>query len=157
MFTNRYISQNNRWGVVLKDLTNERGERGDGVYEGRLVSLGRASGMDVFRFIPDKGKYVVVVRSDAEAITGATAIVTKNLQGGDSVTVFTVAEGGIIKTYGYRHRSSSYKGLRDGKLVSVPVEILLDLGVIEPVEDSIIDIPEAPTSGANWELVKEEE
>lgn len=55
-------------------------------------------------------------------------------RGGDSVTLLVLSERAIIKSYGYKRRSSTITYYEAGEAKAIPASVLLALGVL----------PEAP-------------
>jgi hypothetical protein len=122
-------SINGRTGIEIIGSADLKGQK---VFKGTLVPLGRTAGMACFRV--DPGTAWIVVGDDLQIVEGAgSAIVAReDLQGNSCCTVLTVQEGGIYKKYGYKRRDAEYCQILDGHSVEVSAAFLLDAGIIKP-------------------------
>ena len=153
----RERSQNGRWGVsvVTRDVPEEYLELGYGrgtpelIREkgvpGTLTHLGRdGSGSQVYRLDYDPASQTwVVAGEDLEVVSGATQVVKTTLQGHRHATLLLAGADAVVKSYGYRRRSSSVSLYRRGVKEHVPEAVLLAYG-ITPSTGQIRPTPEVP-------------
>ena len=129
----RATSQNGRWGLALvsEDLQPDCLRQ---PVQATITALGSAEGRDVFRLEPTDRPQWALVGGDLEPLSGASTVIAQNLQGGDSVTLLLLSKRAIVRSYGYKRRSSTITYYEDGETKAVPASVLLALGVL----------PEAP-------------
>lgn len=128
----RATSQNGRWGLAL--VSEGISPMPYTPVRATITALGTAEGHDVFRLEPTDKPQWALVGGDLEPLAGASTVIARNLQGGDSVTLLLLSEQAIVKSYGYKHRSSRITYYEDGEAKAIPASVLLALGVL----------PEAP-------------
>lgn len=135
-------SQNGRWGL---QVVGPEGVRLPA--RGALRHLGRRAGVECYEFSPDEGEFWVVLGGDLEAVSGCTEVCSKDLQGGDSVTLLSCRVGAVWQDFEYKRRSSRFRLLKaEGRVVTPPVAVLLAAGLVEPVaEPEPVPEPPAPT------------
>lgn len=129
----RATSQNGRWGLALVSEGIEPGGLRQPV-QTTITALGTAEGRDVFRLEPTDRPQWALVGGDLEPLAGASTVIAQNLQGGDSVTLLLLSRQAIVRSYGYKRRSSTITYYEDGEAKDVPASVLLAIGVL----------PEAP-------------
>jgi hypothetical protein len=149
-----YRSTNGRSGVEIlapDHLVDEGGRLRPSPVRGRFESLGRRAGTSVFRLVedPTASQYAVVEddASPAGEATGVAVVHCESLQSGNVVTLLHVAEGGVYQVFGYKRRSSRFVACIDGRFIEPSPGVLLDAGLVEPAEDSIVETPPAPPIG----------
>ena len=144
----RATSQNGRWGLALvsegippEDLRQP--------VQATITALGTAEGRDVFRLEPTDKPQWALVGGDLEPLAGASTVIAQNLQGGDSVTLLLLSRQAIVRSYGYKRRSSTITYYEDGEAKDVPASVLLALGVLPeaPIPEPI-PVPEPFDSAA---------
>lgn len=125
----RATSQNGRWGLALvsEGISPEVLRQ---PVQATITALGCAEGRDVFRVEPTDLPQWALVGGDLEPLAGATVVNAQSLQGGDSVTLLLLSEQAIVKSYGYKHRSSRITYYEDGEAKAVPASVLLAIGVL---------------------------
>ena len=113
-----------------------------------ITALGTAEGRDVFRVEPTDLPQWALVGGDLEPLAGATVVNAQSLQGGDSVTLLLLSRQAIVRSYGYKRRSSTITYYEDGEAKDIPASVLLALGVLpetpipEPFDPAAME-PEA--------------
>lgn len=125
----RATSQNGRWGLALVSEGLQPGCLRQPV-QAAITALGTAEGRDVFRVEPTDLPQWALVGGDLEPLAGATVVNAQSLQGGDSVTLLLLSRQAIIKSYGYKRRSSTITYYEDGEAKAVPASVLLAIGVL---------------------------
>lgn len=125
----RATSQNGRWGLALVSEGIEPGGLRQPV-RATITALGTTEGRDVFRLEPTDKPQWALVGDDLEPLAGASIVIAQNLQGGDSVTLLLLSERAIIKSYGYKRRSSTITYYEAGEVKAIPASVLLALGVL---------------------------
>lgn len=125
----RATSQNGRWGLALVSEGLQPGCLRQPV-QATITALGTAEGRDVFRVEPTDLPQWALVGGDLEPLAGATVVNAQSLQGGDSVTLLLLSRQAIIKSYGYKRRSSTITYYEDGEAKAVPASVLLAIGVL---------------------------
>lgn len=125
----RATSQNGRWGLALVSEGISPEDLRQPV-QATITALGSAEGRDVFRLEPTDRPQWALVGGDLEPLAGATVVNAQSLQGGDSVTLLLLSERAIVKSYGYKRRSSRVRFFDDGVEKPIPSSVLLALGVL---------------------------
>ena len=117
--------------------------------KGTLISLGRSSGLDIFKI--DKGdNWIIPVSGQAEAVAGCSIAYVKSLQGNNWITIIIANTGAIWKEYGYKCRYSNFYTInKNGNKEITPTSILVILGIVKPDDNSIVNIPEPPPIDGN--------
>lgn len=90
---------------------------------GPLRRSGKCSsdkGTPEWHALSDKPQWALV-GDDLEPLAGASIVIAQNLQGGDSVTLLLLSERAIIKSYGYKRRSSTITYYEDGEAKAIPM------------------------------------
>lgn len=133
-------SQNGRWGVsVVSETLTSCAQP----VQAKVTRVGRASGMDVYQAEATDDPQWLVIRDDADPISGAAMIQRCNLQGNRSTTLMLIGMEAIIRCYGYKRRSSHIEYFKDGVQKRVSDSVLLAMGAIPNSEDSEV-IPAPP-------------
>lgn len=125
----RATSQNGRWGLALVSEGISPEDLRQPV-QATITALGTAEGRNVFRVEPTELPQWALVGGDLEPLAGASTVNTQSLQGGDSVTLLLLSERAIVKSYGYKRRSSRIRFFDDGVEKPIPSSVLLALGVL---------------------------
>lgn len=125
----RATSQNGRWGLALVSEGLQPGCLRQPV-QATITALGNAEGRDVFRLEPTDKPQWALVGDDLEPLAGASVVIAQNLQGGDSVTLLLLSRQAIVRSYGYKRRSSTITYYEDGEAKNVPASVLLAIGVL---------------------------
>lgn len=145
-------STNGRWGVqIVGEIQLPDEERFDArPRQGRLEALGRRGGLQCFRFVAVAGDQWVVVGDGLVPVEGAGSVLvhSEDLQSNSSCVLLHVRGGGLYRWVGYKGRSSGYTQLVGGSTSEAPAGLLLEAGIIEPVEGSVKEAPEAPPFNA---------
>lgn len=137
------VSQNGRWGVeVVSEGYFFDGDKSPWTRGSQTCSLraevsriGEVEGRDVFRAEPTDKDQWLVTGDDLIPLVGAEYIKAIDLQGGDSSTLLMVGEQAIVRSYGYKRRSSQVLFLDHGVETDIPASILLALGVLPDTPD----------------------
>lgn len=138
-------SINGRWGVSIVSADFDKVEYGKPV-QAAITRLGKVEGRDVLRFdATDKPQWAVVL-GDAKPLAGASEVLSMGLQSSQYVTVLLLSETAIVKTYGYKGRSSSISCYQQGKRVEIPASVLLALGLVEAANEPE-EVPPPPSFG----------
>ena len=125
----RATSQNGRWGLALVSEGIQPSCLRQPV-QATITALGSAEGRDVFRVEPTDLPQWALVGDDLEPLAGATVVNAQSLQGGNSVTLLLLSRQAIIKSYGYKRRSSTITYYEDGEAKDIPASVFLALGVL---------------------------
>lgn len=138
-------SQNGRWGlsVVAYEGTTFPAE-------GQLQSLGTVEGKETYVFIPGPSRsWVLPMNEEAESIGGATVVACMDLQGGSFASLLLLSPLAVVRTWGYKCRSSRIWAFKEGTLLNVPASVLAAQGLIPTPDASPEPIPApAPLQGA---------
>ncbi|MBR5950704.1 MAG: hypothetical protein IKZ87_04645 [Actinomycetaceae bacterium] len=127
-------STNGRWGVSIVSHDFDEIKYGQAV-QATVTKLGRIEGRDVLRLDKtDKPQWVLVL-GDSKPLAGASVALGMGLQSGSYVTVLLLSETAIVKTYGYKGRSSSVTFYQKGERANIPASVLLALGLVEGKEE----------------------
>lgn len=122
--------------------------------QGVLSSMGKAGQLDLYDFVPDKKVECFYKIFDREVIPVVGAVIVKEyyLQNfGSHATIVAMGPMAVIKTLGYKGRTSSLTCYVNGEVTSIPVEILIAGGLVpptKPVEEIKPEIPAVPTAFA---------
>lgn len=137
----KQVSQNGRWGVEVVsdgysfgdgDVSQSPWTRGQYTcsLQAEVSKIGEVEGRDVFRAEPTDKDQWLVTGDDLEPLMGASMIIDMSLQGGDNITLLMVGEQAIVRSWGYKRRSSQIVFLDHGVETEIPASILLALGVL---------------------------
>lgn len=148
-------STNGRWGAeIVSEFPVPSLDQGGcnairWPLRGRLTPLGKAAGIDSFRFDADESAPTwVLPGGDLRPIEGATEAWSQYLQSNASGTILVLGAIAILKNVGYKGRSAHFVLYQEGERQDAPASVLLALGLIEPKEPPPpIAAPPAP-SGA---------
>ena len=133
-------SQNGRWGVSVVSNTVENLSEPVQV---TVTRVGRTSGMDVYQVEATDSPQWLVIRDDADPISGADIIQRCNLQGNRYTTLLLMGPEAIIRRYGYKRRSSHIEYFKNGVQERIPDSVLLAMGALPNSEDPE-EIPAPP-------------
>ena len=133
-------SQNGRWGVSVVSNTIESLSE---PAQATVTRVGRTSGMDVYQAETTDSPQWLVIRDDAEPISGAETIQRCNLQGNRSTTLLLMGSEAIIRCSGYKRRSSHIEYFKNGVQERIPDSVLLAMGAL-PNSDDPEEIPAPP-------------
>lgn len=122
-------STNGRWGLSIVSSDFEALTYGNPV-QATVFRLGKTEGRDVLRLdATDKPQWVVVL-GDAQPLAGASEVLHVSLQSSRYVTVLLLSEMALVKTLGYKGRSSSVHCYQNGRRADIPSSVLLGLGLL---------------------------
>lgn len=138
----RATSQNGRWGMSLVSEGIAEAPRREPV-RASITRLGAAEGLDVFRLEPTDRPQWALVGGDLEPLAGASTVNAQSLQGGDCVSLLLLSEQAIVKSYGYKRRSSCITYYEAGIAKPVPASVLLALGLL-PGAPAPEEVPPPP-------------
>ena len=127
----RTTSQNGRWGLALVSEGIPELTRSTPV-QAALTTLGETEGHRVVRIEPtDDPQWAVIYSCDAEPLSGASRVETIDLQGNSYVTLLLLGPRALVRTWGYKGRSSRVLYYEDGQQQDVPASVLLALGMLD--------------------------
>ena len=121
------ISQNGRRGLAI---VSEVFENVSAPVQCSISHLGKISGKTVYRIEPTDAKQWLLVGDDLQALSGCTLITTMDLQGNGDVSLVLMGPEAIVRSWGYKRRSSNVYYYKCGKREPVPSAILLALGLV---------------------------
>lgn len=130
--TERWTSQNGRWGLEVIDLPESRFP-----FRGTVERLGTLAGIKCLRAKPNEtaGTWVLAVRAAVEAVMACSIVEQVSLQGGDAVSILIARPDAVWREWGYKGRSSYFLSLnKEGKVKELSPSVLLAAGLIEPDE-----------------------
>lgn len=133
-------SQNGRWGVSVVSETIKNCSK---PIQATVTRVGRTSGMDVYQAEATASPQWLIIRDDADPISGAATIQRCNLQGNRSTTLLLMGPEAIIRCYGYKRRSSHIEYFKNGVQERIPDSVLLAMGAL-PNSDDPEEIPAPP-------------
>lgn len=119
-----------------------------------LSSMGKAGQLDLYDFIPDKEVDCFYKIFDREIIPVVGAVIVKEyyLQNfGSHATMVAMGPMAVIKTLGYKGRTSSLTCYINGEITNIPVEILIAGGLVPPTKEPekvVVEIPSVPSAFA---------
>ena len=141
----RAISTNGRYGIAVVAETKV-------VFpaKGKLTLLGTFEGVKTFKFDADENGQWIYVGGEIEAVSGAVVVDSESLQGNPA----TIVAGGdffVIRSFGYKRRSSSIRAFNNGVEIKLPATVMAAMGLI-PAENKpvVVEIPaiESPIAEA---------
>jgi hypothetical protein len=141
----RAISTNGRYGLAVvaeKKVVFPA--------KGKLTLLGTFEGVKTFKFDADENGQWIYVGGEIEAVSGAVVVDSESLQGNHA----TIVAGGdffVIRSFGYKRRSSSIRAFNNGVEIKLPATVMAAMGLI-PAENKpvVVEIPaiESPIAEA---------
>lgn len=141
-------SQNGRWGIsiVSETLYQEADVRltSGKTLQATISYLGITEGHRVYRLEKTDKQQWAVIFGDAVALAGASVVYSESLQGGACCSLLLLSEQAIVKTYGYKRRSSQIHYYEQGQEKNIPASVLLALGLL-PDTPEPEEVPPPPT------------
>ena len=143
----KLVSQNGQWGIELHVLTDDPNADPGSPIEGDLERVGKFGGMETYRLTPRKGAgtWHWLTNADVEALDGAS-VVEQSLQGGKSASLVSASALAILKTWGYKRRSSSTEVFQSGDFTEATEGQLYAAGILTPQEEPKKVEPPQPTA-----------
>lgn len=143
----RESSTNGRWGVsIVGDFPDDL--RLAAPVRGSIKPLGKVEGHQVFHLLPDEQSNTwVLVGGDLEVIEGATVALAVSLQSNASCTILILGPCAVVKSFGYKRRSTHTTLYANGIAQECPASVLLALGLL-PAQDVPVIAPPPPPSSA---------
>lgn len=112
--------------------------------KGKLTRLGTIEGQESFEFIPgENGIWYLLDAGDTEVVRGATIVISMDLQSGNHCSIVALGDFAVIKSYGYKGRSSRIVAYKDGKKVDLPATVMAAMGLIE-VDRQVVEVEIPP-------------
>jgi hypothetical protein len=122
-------STNGRWGIALVgDLTEVELMR---PVQGTIRHLGTVGGVDTWQITPGQTGEWYWLTGDVEVVGGAIVLSQMGLQSNGEATLLCLTDEAVIKTYGYKRRSSRFSALINGEGKDIPDAVLAAMGLVQ--------------------------
>lgn len=136
-------SVNGRWGVDIVGSINENEIVPTVPFRGKLVDLGEHNGRKVYRL--DSGDDVFVLDvggSVLDCLVGAKKIYDIGLQGDDEFSLVAIRKSGysLIRSWGYKCRSSEFITFMDGHRIELPESVLVAMKLVPGVVEKEVSV-----------------
>jgi hypothetical protein len=147
----RKTSTNGRWGLVVLCDTEYPLVR---PIEGKLIDYGTVDGHRTFEIIPEEGTgRWYYWAEDAECISGCAIVHQEDLQSSQFATLIVGSDTFIMRSYGYKRRSSDITVWKKGQFVRVSSATLAAMGLLPGNEGKAVEI-EPPKNTVDVSLLK---
>lgn len=150
-------STNGRWGLDVVSASYRKGPHPENLYEVILDPDGRPVNFPLRGLVTDLGEVdgvrVLRIEHDPEAMTwlafghvvsGGKCLVDMSLQSHRSITANVIGPVAVMRSYGYRGRSSTTYLVKEGVEQELSPSQLLALGLIEPDQAPAETAPAQP-------------
>lgn len=143
-------STNGRWGLSVVGPAGVTFPA-----RGGLTKIGTVDGIETYRFDPsdDALCYVLPILAQAIPVGGCSAVrfsgsnTAMDLQSGSYVSLLLLSPVAVVKTIGYKGRSSSLAAYVDGVKKDIPAPVLLAMGLVPAPEPEAVPGPPALDGG----------
>ena len=135
-------STNGRWGL---QIVGPKGMSLSTPKKGRLFSIGKIDGKQVYKFNPDESGRWFLAGDDLEPVEGCEVVQKMDLQSNDCITIIAGGDVFAVKSYGYKRRSATTCLYKDGVQIDIPAPVMLALGLI-PNEYKEVETTSTPLS-----------
>lgn len=122
-------STNHRWGISLVgDLAEVDLMR---PVQGTIKHLGTVAGFDTWEVTPGQTGEWYWLTGDVEVVGGAVVLSQMGLQSNGEANLLRLTAEAVVKTYGYKRRSSRYSALINGEGKDIPDAVLAAMGLVQ--------------------------
>jgi len=130
----RRTSTNGRFGLVIVSESDVEFPA-----KGTLTSLGKIEGHQTYKFGANEDGNWIYVDADAKPISGAVIVDEMNLQSSNRVTIIAGGDFFVVKSYGYKQRSSVIRAYKDGQEIDLPSTVLAAMGLIS-ADNTVVEV-----------------
>ena len=134
----KFVSTNGRWGaeVFAPDgaMEGQHCGYGDDTIRGTIEDKGTVGSFRSFVVHPDStaDTWISFAERETEVIAGATLVWGRGLQSGQYGAILLLGPVAVIKSYGYKGRSSWMTLYKNGVAQKLTAAHLVALGLVEP-------------------------
>jgi hypothetical protein len=123
-------STNGRWGIslVASGLDEDALKR---PIQGTIRHLGNVAGFDTWEVSPCESGEWYWLADDVEVVGGAVVLSEMGLQSNGQATLMRLSAEAVVKSYGYKRRSSRYVALVNGERRDIPDAVLAAMGLVQ--------------------------